>query len=190
MFECHIRPIHLLFNRHCFILSDCVSRRVTRTGIRRKKIPENAFGACGNDLFVLYLHPQTAPRELSSAGSERLPYKQRVGGSNPSAPTTPTINDLRKRESFFVGMLRCPLCCRRSGPRSCGETCRADEKKADRYAIRLAGFHVPPPHGAQCATWCYLRLFRHSVTFFSMRCRMACVSAASALANCSPVICS
>ena len=27
-------------------------------------------------------------RALSSAGSERLPYKQRVGGSNPSAPTT------------------------------------------------------------------------------------------------------
>ena len=26
-------------------------------------------------------------RELSSAGSEHLPYKQRVGGSNPSAPT-------------------------------------------------------------------------------------------------------
>ena len=26
-------------------------------------------------------------RALSSAGSERLPYKQRVGGSNPSAPT-------------------------------------------------------------------------------------------------------
>ena len=26
-------------------------------------------------------------RELSSVGSERLPYKQRVGGSNPSAPT-------------------------------------------------------------------------------------------------------
>ena len=24
---------------------------------------------------------------LSSAGSEHLPYKQRVGGSNPSAPT-------------------------------------------------------------------------------------------------------
>jgi hypothetical protein len=27
-------------------------------------------------------------RELSSAGSEHLPYKQRVGGSNPSAPTS------------------------------------------------------------------------------------------------------
>ncbi len=29
-------------------------------------------------------------RALSSAGSERLPYKQRVGGSNPSVPTTTT----------------------------------------------------------------------------------------------------
>ena len=27
-------------------------------------------------------------RALSSAGLEHLPYKQRVGGSNPSAPTT------------------------------------------------------------------------------------------------------
>ena len=26
-------------------------------------------------------------RAFSSAGSERLPYKQRVGGSNPSTPT-------------------------------------------------------------------------------------------------------
>ena len=30
---------------------------------------------------------QKISRALSSAGSERLPYKQRVGGSNPSAPT-------------------------------------------------------------------------------------------------------
>ena len=30
---------------------------------------------------------QLRTRALSSAGSERLPYKQRVGGSNPSAPT-------------------------------------------------------------------------------------------------------
>ena len=29
-------------------------------------------------------------RERSSVGSERLPYKQRVGGSNPSAPTNET----------------------------------------------------------------------------------------------------
>ena len=31
-------------------------------------------------------------RALSSAGSERLPYKQRVGGSNPSAPTPQVLN--------------------------------------------------------------------------------------------------
>jgi hypothetical protein len=27
-------------------------------------------------------------RAISSAGSEHLPYKQRVGGSNPSSPTS------------------------------------------------------------------------------------------------------
>ena len=30
-------------------------------------------------------------REFSSAGSEHLPYKQRVGGSNPSTPTKPRL---------------------------------------------------------------------------------------------------
>ena len=34
--------------------------------------------------FFLYLNPVW---EFSSAGSEHLPYKQRVGGSNPSTPT-------------------------------------------------------------------------------------------------------
>ena len=38
--------------------------------------------------------------ELSSAGSEHLPYKQGVTGSNPVAPTKP-----RKSRGFFV--LRC-----------------------------------------------------------------------------------
>ena len=32
-------------------------------------------------------------RALSSAGSEHLPYKQRVGGSNPSAPTKPSQSE-------------------------------------------------------------------------------------------------
>ena len=51
-------------------------------------------------------------RELSSAGSERLPYKQRVGGSNPSAPT----NERRrlrflKRLFLFSGRVgRCGQC--------------------------------------------------------------------------------
>ena len=37
-------------------------------------------------------------RELSSVGSEHLPYKQRVGGSRPSAPT----DGLREIGGFFV----------------------------------------------------------------------------------------
>lgn|GEM_PF-6666035 len=40
-------------------------------------------------------------REISSVGSERLPYKQDVGGSNPSFPTL--IKALQKCEAFFVG---------------------------------------------------------------------------------------
>ena len=35
--------------------------------------------------------------EFSSAGLEHLPYKQRVGGSNPSTPT-------KKREAFAVAL--------------------------------------------------------------------------------------
>ena len=35
---------------------------------------------------------------LSSAGSEHLPYKQRVGGSNPSAPTV-----VIERLAFMAG---------------------------------------------------------------------------------------
>ena len=35
-------------------------------------------------------------REISSVGSERLPYKQRVGGSNPSSPT--------QEVSFIAGL--------------------------------------------------------------------------------------
>ena len=34
-----------------------------------------------------YLCTRNRKREFSSAGSEHLPYKQRVGGSNPSTPT-------------------------------------------------------------------------------------------------------
>ena len=33
----------------------------------------------------------TKERAFSSAGSEHLPYKQRVGGSNPSTPTHPKV---------------------------------------------------------------------------------------------------
>ena len=45
----------------------------------------------------------TTIRELSSVGSERLPYKQRVGGSTPSAPTKKDL--FRIPEEVFLSML-------------------------------------------------------------------------------------
>ena len=43
-------------------------------------------------------------RALSSAGSERLPYKQRVGGSNPSAPTptAKTVSSTHLKRSLLL----------------------------------------------------------------------------------------
>ena len=58
------------------------------------------------------MHPQTT-REFSSAGLEHLPYKQRVGGSNPSTPTR-TNEAMRCRviDIFLFYMLWCKLACR------------------------------------------------------------------------------
>lgn len=41
-----------------------------------------------DEIFVLPLHPQSEKGAFSSVGLEHLPYKQRVGGSNPSTPTS------------------------------------------------------------------------------------------------------
>ena len=40
-------------------------------------------------------------RAFSSAGLEHLPYKQRVGGSNPSTPTTQKSRNLTWLRDFF-----------------------------------------------------------------------------------------
>ena len=48
--------------------------------------------------------PFLRKREFSSAGSEHLPYKQRVGGSNPSTPTKQRRR-LRNQSSFFWSTL-------------------------------------------------------------------------------------
>jgi hypothetical protein len=47
------------------------------------------YSMFGNKKSVLHLCTPNAQgkREFSSVGSEHLPYKQRVGGSNPSTPT-------------------------------------------------------------------------------------------------------
>ena len=41
-------------------------------------------------------------RELSSVGSERLPYKQRVGGFESLSSHTKKIKQLEKSDCFFV----------------------------------------------------------------------------------------
>lgn len=41
-------------------------------------------------------------RALSSAGLEHLPYKQRVGGSNPSTPTMVKVFQQTLRDLFFA----------------------------------------------------------------------------------------
>ena len=48
----------------------------------------------------------TTIRELSSVGSERLPYKQRVGGSTPSAPTKKDLFRFSEGGSFSMYMSR------------------------------------------------------------------------------------
>ena len=46
-------------------------------------------------------------REFSSVGSERLPYKQRVGGSNPSTPTKKHMSEAAGIScGFFVFRLK------------------------------------------------------------------------------------
>ena len=45
-------------------------------------------GGLAGMIYLSYICTRNSAKgELSSVGSERLPYKQRVGGSNPSAPT-------------------------------------------------------------------------------------------------------
>jgi hypothetical protein len=54
-------------------------------------------------------------REFSSAGSEHLPYKQRVGGSNPSTPT----KSLKEIWGFFYAQaLMLGFCDHRFIPRA------------------------------------------------------------------------
>ena len=66
-----------------------VCRRFQR--VKTKKFPGSSIIPCVVAQECLSLHRNRELRlsdwALSSAGSERLPYKQRVGGSNPSAPT-------------------------------------------------------------------------------------------------------
>ena len=48
------------------------------------------------------LHSLTRTRAFSSAGLEHLPYKQRVGGSNPSTPTMVKVSQQMLRDFFYA----------------------------------------------------------------------------------------
>ena len=56
-------------------------------------------------IIVIPLHSQSKTRAFSSAGLEHLPYKQRVGGSNPSTPTSLKTRILTRMRVFFVFIL-------------------------------------------------------------------------------------
>ncbi len=60
------------------VQSICLTSRGSAVRIRQR--PPN------NQPF-LFKNNESSFRAFSSAGSEHLPYKQRVGGSNPSTPT-------------------------------------------------------------------------------------------------------
>ena len=71
-----------------------VLSRIRLQGVVRKRMVRNGR------LEDCLCSPKPFLGELSSVGSERLPYKQRVGGSNPSAPTKPP----QDKGGFFVGL--------------------------------------------------------------------------------------
>lgn len=51
-------------------------------------------------IYLSYICTRNSAKgELSSVGSERLPYKQRVGGSNPSTPTP--LKEMRHAMHLF-----------------------------------------------------------------------------------------
>ena len=64
----------------------------------KEKFSEKVSHCCG---MILYLHPDW---EFSSAGSEHLPYKQRVTGSNPVTPTLQSRGYNENCNLFFCGL--------------------------------------------------------------------------------------
>jgi hypothetical protein len=51
------------------------------------KVATPIFAVLKKEVCFFRITQRQTVREFSSAGSEHLPYKQRVGGSNPSTPT-------------------------------------------------------------------------------------------------------
>ena len=107
------KPLVVIVQAVC---CNCTSRLLYKCkGVKYGR--ENGFGNAGNDFSAKKLREKFGrfakstylcnrlkeARALSSAGLEHLPYKQRVGGSNPSAPTGVGVphNLSRKCGIFF-----------------------------------------------------------------------------------------
>ena len=69
----------------------------------RQNSGKTSFEIWQNRKIAVPLHPQFSARAFSSVGLEHLPYKQRVGGSNPSTPTgvVPVASFVGLREFFL-----------------------------------------------------------------------------------------
>ena len=98
----------LLFNQH-WVYANVSTNVSTERTASEKRFPKMKRGLAGMIYLSYICTRNSAKGELSSAGSERLPYKQRVGGSNPSAPTR--LQPSRKmvflcREHSSVGLER------------------------------------------------------------------------------------
>ncbi len=88
-------------------------------------------------------------RELSSAGSERLPYKQRVGGSNPSAPTNERRR-LRFLKRLFLFSGRVGRCGTRWSVRVSAGRCGQCGSGRSRWTVRVEA--VGAGRGGRCGS--------------------------------------
>ena len=81
---------------------------------------------------------------LSSAGLEHLPYKQRVGGSNPSAPTTKEFQNILGL--FFVKYQKITLIAVNwLSPSVLGRLHLGNENKS-KFILHFARFALPLQH--------------------------------------------
>ena len=77
-----------------------------KTALFLKKTRKKSVKFCRNEKLPYLCTRLRQVRALSSAGLEHLPYKQRVGGSNPSAPTTIPITSRGGWDFFFTPTIR------------------------------------------------------------------------------------
>ena len=100
-----IYPTHIIYNVNKALETFFSAISIVIFMIREKKTKNICTNTCTNKKNFVPLHTQSRNkgiRALSSVGSERLPYKQRVGGSNPSAPTK-KAKHLRLCFLLFIG---------------------------------------------------------------------------------------